>query len=105
MVTAFVLHIPEAVASNDGAAVDDHPAPDGAAFSHRNVRIQNGVVPDGRIVPDEHARIEGDSRTDAHAVAERHERPNGDFRADLNVRSPDDLLGDSSWRVARGKKL
>ena len=71
----FVLHVPKAVAPDDGSAMNDHPGADEAPFPHRHIRIEHAVVADRGIVSDKDAGVECDSGADAGAIAQRDEWP------------------------------
>ena len=58
MMPPFVLHVPKAVAPDDGAAMNDHSGADEASFPHRHIRIEHAVVADRDIVSDKDAGVE-----------------------------------------------
>src|ERR1700687_1521998 len=102
---AVVLHVAEAVAADDGPAMDIDAPSDRALFPDGDVGIQDRILADDRVMADEHAGVKRDAGANADAVVERDERPDRHVRSQLDVLSADDFGGDAARRIRSGEEL
>src|SRR5690606_36521165 len=100
-----VFDVAEAVAADDDAGMQHHPAADADPVQHDDARVQHRVVADDHVPPHVHAGVDADVAADSRARADDRVGPHRAAVADDGVRGDAGGDVDVPGRLGEGGEL